>query len=96
LAGEPNYSGQFPETLPRMVAESNSEPNEILCETRLLKQKQQIHLLKTIIKKKNQEISKIDGQEDLFETSDWKLCLKSANLDFSTTPPNLICFQAGN
>jgi hypothetical protein len=55
---------------------------------------QQIYLLKEIIKKK-QEICKKDGQEDLFETSDWQLCLKSANLDFSTAPPNLIRCRAG-
>jgi hypothetical protein len=57
LSGEPNYGGRFPETLPRMVAESTSEPNTNGYETRLLKQKQQIYLLKTIIKK-NQEICK--------------------------------------
>jgi hypothetical protein len=57
LAGEPNYGGWFPETLPRMVAESTSKPNTNGYETRSLKQKQRIYLLKTIMKK-NQEICK--------------------------------------
>jgi hypothetical protein len=94
LAGEPNYVGRFPETLPRMVAESTLEPNRNVCESRLLKQKQWIYLLKKIMKK-NQQICKTDGQEDLFETSDWQLPLKSANLDFSTTPPDSIRCQVG-
>jgi hypothetical protein len=45
--------------------------------------------------KKNQDICKKDVQEDLFETSDWQLFLKSANLDFITTPPDLIRCQVG-
>jgi hypothetical protein len=94
LAGEPNHGGRFPETLPRMVAESTLEPNTNGYENRLLKQKQRIYLLKTIIQK-IKKYAKTDGQEDLFETSDWQLCLKSANLDISTTPPNLIWCQAG-
>jgi hypothetical protein len=95
LAGEPNYGGLFPETLPRMVAESTLEPNTNRYETRSLKQKQRIYLLKTIFIQKIKKYVKTDGQEDMFETSDWQLCLKSANLDFSTTPPNLIRCQAG-
>jgi hypothetical protein len=51
LEGEQNYGGRFPETLPRMVAESTLEPNTNGYETRLLKQKQRIYLLKKIIKK---------------------------------------------
>jgi hypothetical protein len=78
VAGEPNYGGrQFPETLPRMVAESTSELNTNGYETRSLKQKQRIYLLKTIIQK-IKKYAKTDGQEDLFETSDWQLCFKSA------------------
>jgi hypothetical protein len=51
--------------------------------------------LETQNNKKKSTNCKTGGQEDLIETCEWKLEMKPANLDFSTTPPNFISFQVG-